>query len=61
MKNEIFLCKGAKVYLTQNLNTSIGLYNSSTGIIKDIIYEQGADPQIDQPKYVLVEFDKYKG
>lgn len=55
------MCKGAKVYLTQNLNTSIGLYNSSTGIIIDIIYEKGADPQIDQPKYVLVEFDKYKG
>ena len=61
MKNTLYLSEGAKVYCTANLNTDIGLYNSSPGIVRKIIYDEDADPLIDQPKYVLVEFTNYKG
>jgi hypothetical protein len=43
LRKEVFLCKGAQVYLTLNLNTKLGLYNSSPGTIIDIIYEENAN------------------
>jgi hypothetical protein len=49
------------VFLCKNLNTEVGLFNSSEGTIIDIIYEDNADPTQDLPKYVLVKFDQYKG
>jgi hypothetical protein len=61
LKNILYLSKGARVYLCKNLNPKAGLFNSSEGVIIDIIYEKNADPKKDLPKYVLVKFDKYEG
>jgi hypothetical protein len=47
--------------MTSNLNVSIGLYNSSPGTVVDIIYKEGANLDTDQPDYVLVDFENYKG
>jgi hypothetical protein len=47
--------------MTSNLNVSIGLYNSSPGTVVDIVYKEGADIDTDQPDYVLVKFDNYRG
>ena len=55
----LYLCKGARVFLTVNLNTSIGLFNSSQGTVIDIVYEENADTDVELPKYVLVDFTKY--
>ena len=49
------LCVGAYVYLTLNLLQSAGLCNGATGIVKDIIYEEGTNaPAL--PKFVIVDF-----
>jgi hypothetical protein len=40
LKRVLYLSKGAKVYLCMNLNTNIGLFNSSEGIVIDIIYKE---------------------
>jgi hypothetical protein len=42
--NTVFLCKGAKVMLTSNIQVQYGLFNGSMGIIKDIIYLAGRRP-----------------
>ena len=56
----LWLCKGAKVMLSLNLITHLGLFHRSTGIIKDIIYSNGnMPPQL--PQVVMVEFHKYTG
>ena len=47
--------------MNNNLNTSLGLYNSSPGEVIDILYEPGADPNVSMPKKILVEFEDYKG
>ena len=39
IKNLLYLSIGAKVFMTTNINTSIGLFNSSEGIVRDIVYE----------------------
>jgi hypothetical protein len=44
-----------------NLNTSIGLFNSSPGTIVDIIFEDNANVEEEHPKYILVEFKQYLG
>jgi hypothetical protein len=44
-----------------NLNTSIGLFNSSPGTIVDIIFEDNANVEEEHPKYILVEFTQYLG
>ena len=49
------------MFISQNLNTSLGLYNSSPGTVVDIVYEKDSDPNEDLPKYVLVELDNYNG
>ena len=50
LRKSLYLCKGAKVIMNNNLNTSLGLYNSSPGEIIDILYEQGTDPNESIPK-----------
>ena len=47
LKNKLYLSVGAKVYLCLNMNVSMGLYNSSQGVVKEIIYDKGADPKKD--------------
>ena len=57
----LYICKGAKVLLTANINIEYGLYNGSPGIIKDIYYTKGTNPRNSLPSIVYVEFNKYDG
>ena len=43
LKKTLYLCNGAKVFISQNLNTSLGLYNSSPGTVVDIVYAEDAN------------------
>ena len=61
LKDIVYLCVGAQVYLTRNLNTELGLFNSSPGVVKEIVYAEGSDPMHDLPEYVLVDFPNFKG
>ena len=61
LHENLWICKGSPVYLTVNLNPSIGLYNSSEGTVIDIIFHDDDISGEKLPKYVLVEFDEYKG
>ena len=61
LRRYVYLCKGAKVFMQMNMNTSIGLYNSSEGIVQDIVYSDNANPDEDQPLYVIVKFENYHG
>jgi hypothetical protein len=56
-------CRNAKVQIShQNIKPSWGLYNGSMGIVKDIVFEEGHNPNFgDFPKYVLVDFPQYCG
>jgi hypothetical protein len=51
-----FLCVGAVVKLTVNLNPNIGLYNGSRGKIEAIVYKNGYDPEV-LPEFILISFD----
>ncbi len=56
----VFLAKGARVMLTMNLWSSIGLCNGATGTVVDIIYQNNHQPP-DLPIGVIVEFENYRG
>ena len=47
--------------LTENLWTGAGLVNGSLGTVRDIAWEEGADPRTEPPFVVMVEFDRYSG
>lgn len=57
----LFLCKGAKVMLTTNLNVPFGLFNGSMGTVVDILYLDGKKTKDSLPNVVMVEFQKYSG
>ena len=57
----LFLCRGAKVMLTVNLQVPYGLFNGSMGQVVDILYLNGGTPTEQQPDVVMVEFYKYTG
>ena len=57
----LYLCKGAKVMLTWNINVEHGLFNGSIGVVMDILYFNGRKPGDSLPDVVMVEFDKYTG
>ena len=56
----VFLAKGARVMLTMNLWTDIGLCNGATGTVVDFIYAINQQPP-DLPIAVIVNFDDYSG
>jgi hypothetical protein len=57
----LYLCVFAKVVMTQNVCQPAGLCNGATGIVMDIIYNDGESPP-SLPRYVWVDFDeKYIG
>ena len=44
LRNFLYLCVGSKVVLTLNIRTELGLCNGTTGVVRDIIYEQDTKP-----------------
>jgi ATP-dependent DNA helicase PIF1 len=56
----ILLARGARVMLTANLQTEIGLVNGSMGTVRDIIFSEDQGPPC-LPIAVLISFDNYKG
>jgi ATP-dependent DNA helicase PIF1 len=57
---EIYICIGARIMLTTNLWTEIGLVNGSMGSIEDLSWDNGR--QTNQlPSVILIRFDSYAG
>ena len=55
----VFLAKDARVMLTMNLWSNVGLCNGATGTVVDIIYQNNHQPP-DLPIAVIVEFENYR-
>jgi hypothetical protein len=62
-KTPVWLCQGAKVQLKgRNFKPEIGLFNGSMGTVIEIVYDPMTTPHAgDLPRYILVDFPKYKG
>jgi hypothetical protein len=57
---QIYICISARIMLTTNLWTEVGLVNGSMGVIEDISWDDGR--QTDQlPSVILIRFDSYTG
>lgn len=63
LESLLWLSKGCRVMLTQNLWTSAGLCNGTLGTVADVIYKRdGFDNHLyDFPLCVMVKFDNYQG
>ena len=63
LENEIMVCQGARVLLTQNLWVEAGLMNGALGTVVGYMWPTGADPHhpteksLRAPIIVFVEFD----
>ena len=53
----LHLCKNARVILTCNLWTEVGLCNGAIGTVLDIIYAEGHSPPV-LPIAIIVQFDE---
>jgi ATP-dependent exoDNAse (exonuclease V) alpha subunit len=56
----VFLAKGARVMLTMNLWSSVGLCNGATGTVVDFIFQNDHRPPA-LPIAVIVMFEDYRG
>jgi ATP-dependent DNA helicase PIF1 len=61
LPNKIYMCIGARIMLSSNLWTEIGLVNGSMGTVVDITWQLGQDPTTSLPFAVLIQFDGYSG
>ena len=62
IENELMVCVGARVLLTQNLWVEAGLMNGALGVVRGYMWPRGADPHsanVEErtPICVFVEFD----
>ncbi|KAF4952453.1 hypothetical protein FSARC_12625 [Fusarium sarcochroum] len=59
------ICIGARVMLTENVWTAVGLVNGAIDIDEDIAWEdrelEGVNPRRRAPEVVMVRFEDYKG
>ena len=55
------LCIGTKVMLIQNIWVKLGLVNSITGIVEDIVQKGHTDIKKDQPQSLLIAVNRYNG
>ena len=53
-EKDLFLCKGAKIVINSNLNADKGIFNSATGTIHAIIFENL------KPSYLVIDLDHSK-
>ena len=61
LETSLFLSVGSSVLLTNNICQLAGLCNRSTGIVKDIVYEENTSPS-HLPKFIMVDFgSQYTG
>ena len=56
----VVLAKDARVMLTMNLWSTVGLCNGATGKVVDIIFQNNHQPP-DLPIAVIIEFENYTG
>jgi ATP-dependent exoDNAse (exonuclease V) alpha subunit len=63
LESHCYLAKGAKVYLTSNAGTEVGLCNGTAGVVKMIVYKEGTKPVPPAlPEFVVVDFgESYRG
>ena len=61
LPNRMYICIGARVMLSTNLWTDMGLVNGSMGTIIDLTWEAGQDPNTTLPFAILIWFDEYSG
>lgn len=61
LESDLLLARGARVMLTSNEWTQVGLTNGATGTVRHIIFEEGGGPP-NLPVAVILEMDTfYKG
>ncbi len=65
IENELLVCEGARVLLTQNLWVEAGLMNGALGHVVAYMWPEGGDPHspkssLRAPLCVFVEFDDVK-
>jgi ATP-dependent DNA helicase PIF1 len=61
LPNRMYVCIEARVILSTNLWTDMGLVNGSIETVVDFTREAGQDPNTTLPFAILIRFDKYSG